>query len=287
MKVWLNGTLVDRDDAKLTVFDHGTLYGDGVFEGIRIYGGKVFELRAHVERLFESAREIRLAVPYTKQELGDAMYETLRANEIVDGYIRLAVTRGQGTLGLSPFKCPDPSVFIIADQIALYPDEMYVNGMAVIIAETIRTSARMLKPSIKSLNYLNNILAKIEAIGAGVAEAIMLNQQGNVAECTGDNLFIVKDGRAITPPLDAGILGGITRGVVLRLAGELSIPPVEQDITVVALYDADECFLTGTAAEVISVTKVDGRSIGDGRPGPITQKLLSAFRQYIAAGDFE
>ena len=287
MKDWLNGTLVDKEDAKLTVFDHGTLYGDGVFEGIRIYGGKVFELRAHVERLFESARQIRLAIPYTKQELGDAIYETLRANEIVDGYIRLVVTRGYGTLGLSPFKCPDPSVFIIADQIALYPEEMYVNGMAVIIAETIRTSARMLKPSIKSLNYLNNILAKIEAIDAGVAEAIMLNQQGNVAECTGDNLFVVKDGQVITPPLDAGILGGITRGVVMRLAGELSFSPVERDITVEALYDADECFLTGTAAEVISVTKVDSRSIGAGRPGPITQELLAAFRQYIAAGDFE
>ena len=287
MKVWLNGTLVDKEDAALSVFDHGTLYGDGVFEGIRIYGGKIFELRAHVERLFESARQIRLAVPYTKQELGEAMYETLRTNEIVDGYIRLVVTRGCGTLGLSPFRCPDPSVFIIADQIALYPDEMYANGMAVIIARTTRTSARMLNPSIKSLNYLNNILAKIEAIDAGVAEAIMLNEQGNVAECTGDNLFIVKDGRVITPPLDAGILGGITRGVVLRLAAEASLPRVEQDVTVEALYDADECFLTGTAAEVISVTKVDGRSIGDGRPGPITQKLLAAFRQYIAAGDFE
>jgi len=287
MKVWLNGTLVDKEDATLTVFDHGTLYGDGVFEGIRIYGGKVFELRAHVERLFESARQIRLAVPYTKQELGEAMYETLRANRIGDGYIRLVVTRGSGTLGLSPFKCPDPSVFIIADQIAMYPDEMYANGMAVILAKTIRTSARMLKPSIKSLNYLNNILAKIEAIDAGVAEAIMLNAQGNVAECTGENLFIVKDGRVITPPLDAGILGGITRGVVLRLAGELSPAPIEQDVTVEALYDADACFLPGAAAEVISVTKVDGRSIGDGTPGPITQKLLGAFRQYIATSDFE
>ena len=287
MKVWLDGKLVDKENAKLSVFDHGTLYGDGVFEGIRAYGGRIFQCKAHVDRLFSSARHIRLAVPYTKQELIDAMREAIKANSISDGYIRLAVTRGEGTLGLSPFKCPDPSVFIIADQIVMYPHEMYQNGMAVIIAETIRTSARMVKPWIKSLNYLNNILAKIEAIDAGVAEAIMLNQEGNIAECTGDNIFIVKDGQVITPPVTAGILEGITRGVVIRLAGEQSVPLVERDITVEQLYAADECFLTGTAAEVIAVTKIDERPIGDARVGPVTQKLLTAFRDYIASGAFE
>jgi len=287
MKVWLDGKLVDKENAKLSVFDHGTLYGDGVFEGIRAYGGRIFQCKAHVDRLFSSAKHIRLAVPYTKQELIDAMREAIKANSISDGYIRLAVTRGEGTLGLSPFKCPDPSVFIIADQIVMYPHEMYQNGMAVIIAETIRTSARMVKPWIKSLNYLNNILAKIEAIDAGVAEAIMLNQEGNVAECTGDNIFIVKDGQVITPPVTAGILEGITRGVVIRLAGEQSVPLVERDITVEQLYAADECFLTGTAAEVIAVTKIDERPIGDARVGPVTQKLFTAFRDYIASGAFE
>jgi len=287
MKVWLNGKLVDRQDAKLSVLDHGTLYGDGVFEGIRTYGGKVFQLWAHVGRLYNSARQVRLAIPYTKQELVEAMYETLRANSIVDGYIRLVVTRGEGTLGLNPFKCAEPGVFIIADQIALYPPEMYDSGMAVIIARTVRTSARMLNPAIKSLNYLNNIIAKIEAVDAGVAEAIMLNEQGNVAECTGDNIFIVKDGRVVTPPHGAGILVGITRGVVLSLAGKLSIPLAEKDLTAEDLYAADECFLTGTAAEVIAVTKIDGRAIGDGKVGAMTRRLLGAFREYIASGDFE
>lgn len=284
MKVWMNGQLVDKADAKISVFDHGVLYGDGVFEGIRIYQKRVFEAQAHIDRLYGSAREIRLAIPHTKQEMIDAMYETLRANDISDGYIRLVVTRGEGTLGLSPFKCAAPTVYIIADQIALYPEEMYEKGMAVIIAKTIRTSASMLNPSIKSMNYLNNIMAKIEAVDAGVAEAIMLNEHGNVAECTGDNLFMVKDGKVTTPPLDAGILGGITRRVVLRLAEHLGLPPAETDILPEQLYAADECFLTGTAAEVISVTRVDGRAIGDGKPGPITRKLLDAFRQYIRSG---
>ena len=286
MKIWLNGKLVDRKDAKLTVFDHGTLYGDGVFEGIRIYGGKIFQCQAHVDRLFDSAKAIRLAIPYTKQELTDAMYETLKANGVADGYIRLAVTRGEGTLGLSPFKCPSPNVFIIAGQIVLYPEEMYQHGMAVIIARTIRTSPRMLPPWVKSMNYLNNIMAKIEAIDAGVAEAIMLNEDGNVAECTGDNIFIVKDGHVATPPVEAGILAGITRKVVMRLADKLGIPLAEKDITVEQLYAADECFLTGTAAEVIAVTRVDGKTIGDGKVGPVTRKLLAAFREYIASGSW-
>jgi len=279
MKVWLNGELVEKEDAKLTVFDHGTLYGDGVFEGIRVYGGKVFQCQAHVDRLFTSARVIRLAIPYTKQELTDAMDETIAANGCIDGYIRLVVTRGVGTLGLNPFKCSGPGAFIIAADIELYPPEMYEHGMAVIIARTIRTSGRMVNPGIKTLNYLNNILAKIEAVDAGVGEAIMLNDQGNVAECTGDNLFIVAAGTVVTPPLEAGILPGITRGVVIGLAGKLGLALAERDITPEEVYSADECFLTGTAAEVISVTRVDARPIGDGRPGPITRKLLAAFRE--------
>ena len=285
MKVWMNGKLVDKAGAKLSVFDHGTLYGDGVFEGIRVYNERVFQCQEHIDRLFESARRIRLAIPYTKQGLIDAMYETLRANGTGDGYIRLVVTRGPGDLGLSPWKCPEPSVFIIADQIALYGEEMYANGMAVIVAKTVRTSARMLDPAIKSLNYLNNILAKIEAVDAGVAEAIMLNEKGNIAECTGDNLFIVRGGQVVTPPGNAGMLMGITRQVVIALAGRLSLPLAERDVTPAQLYEADECFLTGTAAEVIAVTKVDGRTIGDGKVGPVTQRLQAAFRQFIQTGE--
>ena len=285
MKVWLNGQLVDKSKAKLTVFDHGTLYGDGVFEGIRAYNGKIFQCQAHVDRLFDSAREIRLAIPYTKQELINAMDETLESNGISDGYIRLVVTRGEGTLGLSPSKCPVPNTFIIADQIALYPDQMYRDGLAVIIAKTVRTSATMLKPSVKSLNYLNNIMAKIEAIDAGVIEAIMLNDQGNVAECTADNIFIVSDRRLITPPSSAGILEGITRAVVLKLGDRLGLCPTETDITADDICAADECFLTGTGAEVIAVTKVDGKKIGSGKPGPVTLKLLGAFRELIASGE--
>ena len=281
MKIWMNGKLLERQDAKVSVFDHGLLYGDGVFEGIRAYSRRIFQGQAHIDRLFESAKEIRLAVPYTKQELLEAMDDAIASNSITDGYIRLVVTRGEGSLGLSPFKCSEPIVFIIADQIALYPPEMYEKGMAVIIAKTLRTSPSMLNPSVKSLNYLNNILGKIEAIDAGVAEAIMLNEKGNVAECTGDNIFIVKDGTLITPPAEAGILLGITRSVVMRLAGELGVPLVEKNIKPKDLYAADECFLTGSAAEVISVTKIDDKPIGGGQAGPITQKLLESFRRYI------
>ena len=281
MKVWLNGKLVDERKAALPVSDHGTLYGDGVFEGIRVYNGKIFRCQAHIDRLFDSAKYIRLAIPYTKQELIDAMRETLEANGRDDGYIRLAVTRGPGTLGLSPFKCPKPNVFIIAASIELYPEEMYRDGMAVIIAKTVRTAAAMVSPAAKTLNYLNNILAKIEAIDAGVAEAIMLNVEGNIAECTGDNIFIVADGKLITPPQSAGVLVGITRAVVMDLAGKLGMEVVEKDITPAELYAADECFLTGTAAEVIPVTKVDGRQIGPGRPGEVTARLTNAFREFI------
>jgi len=283
MKVWLNGKLVDEVDAHLSVFDHGTLYGDGVFEGIRIYGGRIFQCQTHVDRLFESARKIRLPIEQTKQEIVDAMHEAIAANDISDGYIRLVVTRGAGTLGLSPFKCSRPSTFIIADSIALYPQEMYDNGMAVIIAKTVRVSANMLDPCIKSLNYLNNICAKIEAVDAGVAEAIMLNVKGNVAECTGDNIFIVKDGQVITPDTNSGILVGVTRGVVMRLARELGLTVIERAVTPDDLRASDECFLTGTAAEVISVTKIDETTIGDGKVGEITTKLLETFREFTTS----
>ena len=279
MKVWLNGKLVDKDEAKLTVFDHGTLYGDGVFEGIRVYGGRIFQCEAHLDRLFESAKTIRLAIPYTRQELCEAMVETVQANVISDGYIRLVVTRGEGTLGLSPFKCPAPNVFVIADQIELYPKEMYEQGMAVMVAQTVRTSARMVPPYVKSLNYLNNILAKIEAIDAGVLEAVMVNQDGFVAECTGDNIFIVRDGKVVTPPTSAGILEGITRDAVMDIARGQGVDVLEENLARDDLYLADECFLTGTAAEVVPVVRIDKRTIGDGKPGPVTKNLAEAFRE--------
>ena len=281
MKIWLNGKLVDRSKAHLTVFDHGTLYGDGVFEGIRTYGGKIFLAAAHLDRLFESAKAIRLAIPYTKQELQDAMEATVAANSGAYAYIRLVVTRGEGTLGLNPFQCPRPNVFVIYDNIQLYPKEMYECGMSVIIAKTVRTSSRMVPPHAKSLNYLNNILAKIEAVDAGVPEAVMLNELGNVAEATGDNVFIVAGGQLVTPPTSAGMLVGITRGVVLDLAKRLSIPVAERDFAPQQLYGAQECFLTGTAAEVIPVTHVDNRLIGDGKVGPLTGRLRKAFGEFI------
>lgn len=281
MKIWLNGEIVPPERACLCVYDHGMLYGDGVFEGIRVYNGRVFQNRAHLDRLFDSARHIRLAVPYTKQELAEAMEQLIEADDRQEGYIRLAVTRGAGTLGLSPFKCPTPNVFIIVDDIALYPEEMYRNGMSVVVADTVRTSPRMLNPRVKSLNYLNNIMAKIEAIDAGVPEALMLNESGEVAEATGDNIFTVKDGTLMTPPAEAGILLGITRAVVMHLASKLDIPTVEQAMTLDQLYEVDECFLTGTAAEVIAVTRVDERTIGDGAVGPVTLQLLQAFRGFI------
>ena len=283
MKVWLDGQLVDKEDAKISVFDHCVLYGDGVFEGIRIYTGVIFQCAAHVDRLFASAKTIRLDIGMTKQEVTDAMYETLRANDIVDGYIRLVVTRGPGTLGLSPLRCPKSCVFIIADQIALYPPEMYENGLEVIVAKRRRISPNMLPPSVKSCNYVNNILANLEASDAGAGEAIMLNAEGNVAEATGDNIFIVADGKVSTPPTEAGILVGVTRSIVVRLCGELGVPCQERNLKVEDLTAADEIFLTGTAAEVIAVTKLDGETVGSGKAGPGTTKLLTAFREFIKA----
>ncbi len=284
MKVWINGELVDREQARISVFDHGLLYGDGVFEGIRAYAGKIFRCEDHVDRLFRSAENIRLTIPLTKPQIVEALEQTVAANGVTDGYIRLVVTRGVGTLGLDPNKCSGSVVFIIADQIALYSETMYEHGMEIITARTRRVGPDMIPASTKSLNYLNNILAKVEAVDAGAPEALMLNAAGEVAEATGDNVFIVRDDTVLTPPPESGILVGITRKVVMELAEKLGIPLREQRIRPEELYAAEECFLTGTAAEVIAVTKVDGRTIGDGRPGAITQRLLAAFRELTRPG---
>lgn len=280
-KVWIDGQLVDKENARVSVYDHGLLYGDGVFEGIRVYHGKIFHRDAHLNRLYESARSIRLTIPYTQQELADAMEQTIRANDFTDCYIRLVVTRGVGCLGISPATCPRPSVFCIADTIALYPKELYETGMAVITSSVTRNHPNSLSPRIKSLNYLNNILAKIEALDAGVPEAIMLNHMGHVAECTGDNIFLVKKGQVRTPMLTDGILEGITRDVIIELCRRQGIPCVETHIDRHDLYIADECFLTGSAAEVIAVTRIDNRPVGNGQVGPITRQLLDAFRRYV------
>lgn len=284
-RIWLNGKLVPPDQATINVYDHGLLYGDGVFEGIRTYNGRIFKLRSHLVRLYDSARSIRLTIPLTMEQLDQAVRETVKANEQSNGYIRLCVTRGVGPLGLNPFTCRDPSIFIIADDITLYPAELYEKGMAVITASTIRNHPQALSPRIKSMNYLNNILAKIEAVDAGAPEAVMLNPQGFVAECTGDNIFIVRQaaGRPVvwTPPLHAGVLEGITMRVVEELARQQGFDVVRADLTRHDLFTADEMFLTGTAAEVIPVTKVDGRTIGTGKPGPVTLELIRAFRKLV------
>jgi branched-chain amino acid aminotransferase len=280
LKIWLNGKLVDEADAKISVFDHGLLYGDGVFEGIRVYNRKVFELKAHIDRLYESAKVIRLDMPVSREKLIRAVEETARANQVIDGYIRLVVTRGIGTLGLNPFVCENGCVYIIADNIQLYPEEFYEKGMKVISATTVRNHPLALPPQVKSLNYLNNILAKIEALDNNVPEAIMYNHEGYVAEATGDNVFIVRDGVIYVPPVEAGSLEGITRGVVIRLARAEGLQVVEKNLTRFDLYVADEFFLTGTAAEVIGIVEIDGRQIGDGTPGPITKLLRQKFYKY-------
>ncbi|MGB2936688.1 MAG: branched-chain-amino-acid transaminase [Phycisphaerae bacterium] len=278
-KVWLNGRLVSPEEAKISVFDHALLYGDGVFEGIRSYGGRLFRLEEHVRRLFDSANGIRLAIPLTPEEMGKAITETLEANGLKDAYVRVVVTRGVGTLGLDPNRCKDSAVFIIVDKITLYPPELYENGLEVITAATMRNHPNAVNPRIKSLNYLNNILAKIEAIDAGTLEAVMLNHQGFVAECTGDNVFIVRDGRLFTPPIAAGILKGITRDEIIAIAAELGIEVREENLTRYDLYVADECFLTGTAAEVVSVVRIDKRTIGSGKPGPVSRRLADEFHR--------
>ncbi len=281
MKVWINNKLVDESDAKISVFDHGLLYGDGVFEGIRVYDGNVFELEAHIRRLYKSAKVIRLEMSITKEELIKAVEETVKANEVINGYIRLIATRGIGTLGLNPLICKNSSLIIIADSIQLYPEELYEKGMKVISATTVRSHPLSLPPQVKSLNYLNNIMAKIEALDSNVPEAIMYNTQGFVAEATGDNVFMVKNGVVYTPPIQAGTLEGITRNIVIRLAKEEGIPAAESNLTRFDLYVCDELFLTGTAAEVIGVIEIDGRVIGDGKPGAITRKLRKKFFDYV------
>jgi branched-chain amino acid aminotransferase len=279
MKVWIDGQLVDESEAKVSVFDHGLLYGDGVFEGIRMYHNRIFKLEEHIERLFWSAKALLLEIPMTPAELIQACVETCKANGLRDGYIRLLVTRGKGTLGLDPRRCPKPSVIIIAATIQLYPEKYYAEGLTIVTVPTTRNLVNSVNPAIKSLNYLNNILARIEANNAGVEEAILLNSDGFVAECTGDNVFIVHKGRLLTPPLSAGALYGITRGTVLDCARKLGIACAEPQLTRYDVYIADEMFLTGTAAEMVPVVKVDGRVIGNGKPGPVTLQLLEAFRE--------
>jgi branched-chain amino acid aminotransferase len=278
LKIYIDGTLYEQSEAKISVFDHGVLYGDGVFEGIRFYQDRVFRLDEHMDRLWDSAKAIALDIPLSRTALIDATLETIRQNDLHDGYIRLLVTRGVGSLGLSPDSCRRPSIVIIAATIALYPDSLYEKGLSLATCSVRRIPPAALSPRIKSLNYLNNILAKIEAQQAGAAEGVMLNEQGYVAECTGDNLFVVKNGVISTPPVNAGILAGVTRAVVFELAKKNGIPIKEEDLTRYDILVADECFLTGTAAEVIAAVQMDRRPIGNGRPGSITLKLVEEFR---------
>ena len=279
LKIYINGTLFDKEDAKISVYDHGLLYGDGVFEGMRTYGGRVFRLDEHLDRLYESAKAIWLQIPMTKPDLAKAVKETVAINSIQDGYIRLVVTRGAGSLGLDPNRTSDPQVIIIADSITLYPKEYYENGLEIVSVSTIRNHPAALSPRVKSLNYLNNILAKIEGLQAGCVEALMLNHNGQIAECTGDNIFLVARGELLTPPVDAGILQGITRDAVIELARNDGLTVREIPLTKHDVYIADECFLTGSAAEVIPVVKVDSRPIGDGKPGVITRELIARFHE--------
>ena len=278
MKVYIDGEFFDEANAKVSVFDHGLLYGDGVFEGIRMYHNRIFKLREHIERLYWSAKAILLDIPMTPEELMAATVETCRRNNLREGYIRLLVTRGKGTLGLDPRRCPKASVIIIAATIQLYPESVYRDGMTIATVPTTRMLVNSVNPAIKSLNYLNNILARIEANLIGVEEAIMLNTEGYVAECTGDNIFIVQKGKLYTPPLSAGALYGITRNTVIDCARAMGLEVAEPNLTRYDIYTADEMFLTGTAAEMVPVVKVDGRLIGDGKPGPVTGRLLEAFR---------
>jgi len=281
MKIYLDGKFVDAAEAKVSVFDHGLLYGDGVFEGIRLYGGNVFRLDQHLERFEYSAKSIMLRLPLARAEMAAVVCETCRQNGLRDGYIRLVVTRGVGDLGLSPWLCPKPTMFIIADKIALYPKEYYEKGLEIVTVPTRRTSPAAMPSTVKSLNYLNNILGKIEARQAGALEGIMLNEQGYVAECTGDNIFIVHKGALLTPAASQGALKGVTRDTVFDLARELKVPVLESNLTRYDVWNADECFLTGTGAEVIAVVKLDGREIGPGRPGPITEQLMEAFHRRV------
>jgi branched-chain amino acid aminotransferase len=279
-KIYINGKYYDKPDAKISVYDHGLLYGDGIFEGIRIYGGKAFRLDQHIGRLYDGARSIKLEIPLNREQMIKAVNDSIVRNEKTgNGYIRLVVTRGAGYLGLDPRKSTDPQVIIIVDDITMYPPEFYENGLEIATVSTIRNHPNALNPRIKSLNYLNNIMAQIEAVQAGCFEALMLNHKGEIAECTGDNIFLVKQGTLKTPPTDAGILEGVTRGAVLDLARAAKIPALETALTRYDVYAADECFLTGTAAEVVAVVKCDGRTIGSGKPGPITRQLRENFQR--------
>ena len=280
-RIWLDGKIVDEADAKISVFDHCVLYGDGVFEGIRVYGGCVFRLREHLLRLWSSAKYIVLDIPMTIEEMTRAVVETVRANNMRDGYIRLVVTRGTGDLGLNPFNCPRATVFIIASSIRLYPAEDYENGMEIVSVSTRRFNVGSWNGRVKSCNYLNNIMAKVEGQMAGAREALMLDQNGFVVECTGDNIFIVKNGVLTTPPVYLGALRGVTRDAIMELAAARGITVREEPFTRFEVFDADECFLTGTAAEVIPVVSVDRRPIGTGRPGSMTLQLLAAFRELV------
>jgi branched-chain amino acid aminotransferase len=279
MLVYIDGEFLPKAEAKISVFDHGLLYGDGVFEGIRSYGGRVFKLDEHLQRLYDSAKAIMLGIPMSIEEMEAVVLETLRRNNLYDAYIRLVVTRGVGDLGLDPDKCPRPTIIIITDKITLYSQKSYEEGLEIVTVPTRRNYAEAINPRIKSMNYLNNILAKIEGKQAGVVEVLMLNAEGYVVECSGDNIFFVKDQAIVTPPVHVGILEGVTRNTVIDLARDLGFTVAEKVFTRHDLYTADECFLTGTAAEVIPVVKIDSRVIGNGHPGVVTQKLIAEFRR--------
>ena len=281
IQVYVNGQYFPKEEAKISVFDHGFLYGDGIFEGIRAYGGRVFRLKEHIDRLYDGVRGIMLDIPLTKEEMTEVVLETLRKNKLQDAYIRLVVSRGTGDLGLDPRKCQKPTVICITDKIVLYPEKLYNEGMEIITAATRRNRPEGVNPQMKSLNYLNNIMAKLEANLAGVPEAMLLNTEDYVAECTGDNIFIVKDGVLITPPPFVGILVGITRNAIMELAEKIGVKVEEKVFTRYEVFTADECFLSGTAAEAIPVVKVDGRTIADGKPGPVTKKITEAFKELI------
>ena len=283
MKIYIDGEFYEKENAKISVFDHGLLYGDGVFEGIRFYNGRVFRLEEHIDRLYDSAHAICLKVGLDKEVLTEALLETIRLNELRDGYVRLVVTRGCGDLGLNPALCPRATVFIIASKITLYSEEKYEKGLEVVTCATRRIPHGALSPMVKSLNYLNNVLAKIEAQHAGAGEGLMLNEQGFVSECTGDNIFTVKKGIIYTPPISSGALSGVTRNVVFEMAAELGITILEPNMTRYDIFTADECFLTGTAAEIIPAVKLDTRLIGPGTPGPLTRKLIARFRELTAS----
>ena len=286
MKVYVSGKWVDEEEAKISVFDHGLLYGDGVFEGIRIYNNRVFLLNEHIDRLYDSAKAIALTIPMDKSEMIEVVAQTCRANELVDGYIRLVVTRGKGSLGLNPYLCDNPEIIVIAAKIQLYPRDLYENGLKIVTVGTVRNHPEAINPRIKSLNYLNNVLAKIEAINAGCMECLMLNHKGEVAEASGDNVFAIRNGTIMTPPSHSGALEGLTRNKVIELALEAGYEVIESPMARYDLYVADEVFLTGTAAEIISVVEIDKRPIGDGKPGSLTNRLATLYSDYARSNGY-